>query len=110
MLHHVSEKVKDLIGQFKTHVWNLMEMHNGAIFHVSEYLLAKIDNVQHSWLRKLEVSENGAYLSYNFGPTKLHPIIGILGLLLGESHPTFKILLPFSAEIGRPLLPDGYNK
>ena len=50
-------EVRDLIDQFKTHVWSLMEIHTGAIFHASDYLLAKIDNVQRSFLRELGVEE-----------------------------------------------------
>ena len=29
--------VKELVGQFKTHVWGLMEYHNGAIFHAADF-------------------------------------------------------------------------
>ena len=89
-------------------------MHNGAIFHASDYLLAKIENVQQSFLRELGVSEGDAYLSHNFAPPKLRRNIGILGLLhkrvLGESHPIFKKLFPLSTEIGRPLLPGGHSR
>ena len=89
-------------------------MHNGAIFHASDSLLAKIENVQQSFLRELGVSEEDAYLSHNFAPPKLRRNIGILGLLhkrvIGQSHPIFKKLFPFSAEIGRPLLNGGHNK
>jgi len=91
-----------------------MEIHNGAIFHASDTLLAKLDNVQRSFLRALEVEESDAYLSYNFAPSQLRRNIGILGLMhkrvIGESHGVFRKLLPFSIDVGAPLLPGGHNK
>ena len=69
-------------------------MHNGAIFRASDYLFAKTENVQQSFLRELAVSEEDAYLLHNFAPPKLRRNIGILGLLhkrvIGESHLIFQ--------------------
>ena len=105
---------KDLIGQFKTHIWSRMEMHNGAIFHASDYLLEKIERVQQGFLRDLEISEEEAYLNYNFAPPKLRRNIGILGLLhkrvVGVSHPVFSKLLPFAADAGQFIRIDGHDK
>ena len=42
--------VKELIGQFKTHIWGLVEYQNGAILHASTHLLKNIDRVQDKFL------------------------------------------------------------
>ena len=47
---------KQLVSQIKTHVWGLMECHNGGMFHAAPYILEKIDAVHYlSW-------ENWRYL------------------------------------------------
>ena len=93
---------KDLIGQFKTHVWGIMEQNNGAIFHASRYLLEKLDSCQRSFLKKLDMNEEAAFLDFNFAPPSLRRDIGILGMLhkrvLGLAHPIFDRLLPFHCE------------
>ena len=91
--------VKDLIGQFKTHVWGLLEYQTGAYFHASSYLLKKFDSAQRGFLEELQVDEATAFIAHNFAPPTLRRNIGILGLLhkrvLGKAHPVFKKLLPF---------------
>ena len=72
---------KVLINQFKTHVWSLMEIHNGAIFHASTTLLERLDSVQRSFLHELEITEECAFIDHNFAPPTLRRNIGILGLL-----------------------------
>ena len=59
----------DLISQFKTHVWSLLEMHSGGIFHASDYLLEKMDAIQPRFLRDLGITEEEAFLEFNFAPT-----------------------------------------
>ena len=89
-------------------------MHNGAIFHASDSLLQKLDKVQENFLRELKITEEDAYMEFNLAPLKLRRNIGILGLMhksvLGESHPIFAKLLPFSAAPGQWIRPDGHNK
>ena len=72
---------KELINQFKTHIWGIMEIHNGAIFHAAKYLLDRIDAVQRHFLNELGTSESEAFLESNFAPPCLCRDIGILGLL-----------------------------
>ena len=38
--------VPTLIVQFKTHIWGILEAHNGAIFHAASSHLDKLDRVQ----------------------------------------------------------------
>ena len=45
----------DLINQFKIHIWSLMEIHNGAIFHASSTLLSKLDAIQRSFLKEINI-------------------------------------------------------
>ena len=94
--------IRELIQQYKTHVWCLVELHCGGYFHAATTLLDKVDQVQRSFLHKLEVSESSAFLQYNFAPTVLRRSIAILGLLhkrvLGQCHRSFNELLPWYAD------------
>ena len=87
----------ELINQYKTHVWGLVECHCGAYFHAASGLLEKISQVQRSFLSKLGVTEQQAFLNFNFAPTRLRGDVAILGLLhkpvIGQTHPTFARLL-----------------
>ena len=107
-------EARDLIGQFKTHIWSLLEMHNGCIFYASDTQLSRLDAIQPRFLRELDVAEDVAFLNFNFAPTQLKRNIGILGLLhkrvIGECHPMFSTLLPFCVEMGQPTLPGGHDK
>jgi len=91
--------VPELLSQFKTHIWGLMEANMGGIFHAATYLLAKIDHTQVRFLRELRLSAEQAFLEFNFAPPKLRRNIGILGMLhkrvLGLCHPSFDRLLPW---------------
>ena len=90
--------VPTLIVQFKTHIWGILEAHNGAIFHAASSHLDKLDRVQDGFLRELGISDSEGFLEHNLAPPTLRRNIGILGLLhkriLGKSHPAFKQLLP----------------
>ena len=89
----------DLIGQFKTHVWGIIEQNSGAVFHAARYLLEKLDATQNSFLQKLGLNDDVAFLKFNFAPPSLRRDIGILGMfhkrVLGLAHPIFNRLLPF---------------
>ena len=43
----------DLITQYKTHIWGLVEINCGGYFHAARSLLDKVGQVQISFLRKL---------------------------------------------------------
>ena len=49
--------IKDMIQQYKTHIWGFTEHHNGAIYHASGTALAKLDRLQASFLEELRVTE-----------------------------------------------------
>ena len=92
-------EVPDLILQFKTHIWSLIEGNIGGYFHAAESLLEKIDQVQNKFVADLGLSLEDAFIDHNFPPPKLRRNIGILGLLqkrvLGKCHPSFDRLLPW---------------
>ena len=88
--------VKDMLRQFKAHVWCILEASNVAIYHASATHLESLDNVQSHFLRELGISVESAFLEHNFAPLKLRRDISALGLLhkfqLGEAHPDFEKL------------------
>ena len=47
----------DLITQYKTHIWGLVEINCGGYFHAARLLLDKVGQVQISFLRKLGLTE-----------------------------------------------------
>ena len=73
--------IPDLIMQFKTHIWGLMEAHMGGIFHATSTRLDKIDHEQDRFIRELGISAEGAFEEFNFAPPTLRRNICILGLL-----------------------------
>ena len=104
----------ELLNQYKTHVWSLVEFHCGGYFHASDTLLKKIAHNQKQFLHEIGVTTAQAFLDYNFAPTELRRNIAILGLLhkrvLGLCHPSFERLLAWYTqrfETGRGF---GHNK
>ena len=73
--------VPQLLMQFKTHIWGLMEAHMGGIFHAATYSLAKIDHAQSRCLRELGISPEHALLEFNFPSAHIRRNIDILALL-----------------------------
>ena len=77
----VTYDIKDMLCQFKTHIWGITEFANGAILHASKSSLNRLDNLQSSFLRDLDISEYQAFMEFNFAPAALRRDIGILGFL-----------------------------
>ena len=104
----------ELINQYKTHIWGLVEVHCGGYFHAAFSSLDKIDQVQRNFLNKLGVSEEEAFLNHNFAPSSLRRNIAILGLLhkrvLGQCHRSFDILLPWYSQRFETARGFGHNK
>ena len=91
----------DLILQFKTHIWGLIEYSHGCVLHASDSALARINRLQSSFVDALGVCEEYVFLIHNFAPLELRRDIAILGFIhkrvLGECHPAIMTLLPFSS-------------
>ena len=104
----------ELVNQYKTHIWGLVEVHCGGYFHAAPSLLDKIDQVQSIFLHKLGVSEKDAFLDHNFAPSSLRRNIAILGLLqkrvLGLCHRSFDSLLPWYSQRFETARGFGHNK
>ena len=52
-----------LINQFKTHIWSLLEMNAGAIFHAATSLLERFDKAQCSFLKEFNTPQNRRFWS-----------------------------------------------
>ena len=93
--------LENLILQFKTQIWGLIETNMGGYFHAASSLLDRIDGAQNRFLHELDVTPATAFLEFNFAPPSLRRNIGILGLLhkrvLGKCHPSFESLFPFES-------------
>ena len=91
--------MNDMLGQFKTHIWGLIEYQNGAMIHASESTLDKIERLQRSFVSELRITEEMAFLDFNFGPLCLRRDIGLLGFLhkrvLNQCHQGIQRLFPF---------------
>ena len=78
----------------------LIEYKNGAILHASSPSIHKLEQNQRQFLKHLRVTEEMAFVDYNFAPLCLRRAIGILGFLhkrvLGLCHPAVSKFLPFS--------------
>ena len=59
-------EMKELIAQFKTHIWGVMECHSGGLFHASDTALQKLDQVHYHFLRELGVDARQAFTEFNF--------------------------------------------
>ena len=90
----------DLLNQFKAHVWGLIEYKNGALLHASSTTIHKLEQVQRQFLKDLRITEEMAFVEYNFAPLCLRRAIGILEFLykrtLGLYHPAVAEFLPVS--------------
>ena len=58
--------VAELITQFKTHIWGIMEVHNGGIVHASNHLMNRFDDSQRHFLGRLGVDERYEFIEHNF--------------------------------------------
>ena len=105
---------KELVNQFKTHIWGLMETHNGTIFHASSSILDRLDALQEHFLHEIGETEENAFLKFNFAPQVLRRNIGILGVLhkrvIGKAHPIFQQMLPFHRDLFQAGRANEHNK
>lgn len=93
-------QIRNMLQQFKSHVWCILEFSAGSICHASKKYLDSLDKLQFDFLDELGICERVAFLDVNFPPLQLRGNIGILGVLqkirLGEAHCDFQKILPFS--------------
>ena len=93
----------ELIDQFKTQIWGLVESHSGGYFHAANSLLQKIEKRQLNFLKQLNVTVEEVFLKFNFAPVMLRRNIAVLGLLhkwvIGVAHPAFDVVLPWERDV-----------
>ena len=94
---------RDLVVQFKSHVWCHLEFSTGAVYHAADTHLRDIDSVQDSFIHALGLSEKSAFLDFKLPPLCLRRDIAVLGLLhkivLGFAHPMFVEMFPMRAQV-----------
>lgn len=70
--------------------------------HASDSNLDKIERLQRNFVSELRITEEMAFLDYNFGPLCLRRDIGLLGFLhkrvLDQCHAAIKQLFPFEED------------
>jgi len=90
----------DMLMQYKTHIWGHSEFQNGCIMHASATSLPRLDSMQRRYLHELSITEESAFIEYNFAPPCLRRDVGILGLIhkrvLGLAHPAYEEMLPWA--------------
>ena len=90
----------EMIRQFKTHVLAHVELNIGAFYHAVDSVLGEIDQIQISYLRKLDLSCRDAFLNFNLAPLCTRRDIAMLGLIYrcvhGLAHPDLQALFPRS--------------
>ena len=83
--------VSALVQSYKAHVLSLLEGANGAIYHASNTVLARVDRLQDKFLAEIGISVKDAFLDFNLAPLSLRRDVGMLGLIFkctkNEAHP-----------------------
>ena len=94
--------VPDLISQFKTHIWELIEMNIGDYIHACISLFDRLDHAQNRFLCELNLSTAEAFLEFNFAPPNLRRNVAVLGLLpkrvISKCHPVYKRLFSWYSQ------------
>jgi len=80
----------DMFRQYITHIWNLIEYHNGVLQHACDSDLRRIDSMQREFVQEMHLTEESAFINYNFVVPSLRREIDLLGFLhkrvLGLCH------------------------
>ena len=83
--------VPNMILQYKTHVLGLLELNIGVFYHACDTILETIANIQNSFVKKLDLFVEQAFLDHNLAPLCTRRDIAMLGLLYkcahGQAHP-----------------------
>ncbi len=80
--------VSQLVTQFKSHIWGVVESVTAAVYHVAPSVVSKLDRIQESFVEKLALSERDAFLRFGLHPLKLRRDIAMLGVLHKCAHGT----------------------
>ena len=95
--------LRDLMLQYKTHIWGTIEHATPAIFHVCSSVLGRLDSVQTSFVSHLGLSEEETFIDNNFAPPAVRRDVAMLGLLYKIAYnigaPALSDLFPRQATI-----------
>ena len=58
----------ELVLQFKTHIWGLIETNMGGYFHAASGSLQNIDDVHYRFVRELGLSPEDFFLEHRLAP------------------------------------------
>ena len=87
-----------MVEQFETHLLCTLESCNAAIYHAADSVLEPLGHVQETFLRKVGLTKEEAFLEYNLGTLSWRRDAAMLGLLhkctLGQAHPRLRELFP----------------
>ncbi len=89
---------KELVMQFKSHIWGLIESVTPALYHAAPSVVGKLDRVQTSFVDKLGLTQREAFLWFGLQPLGLRRDIAMMGVLYkcahGIAHPDLQVLFP----------------
>ena len=98
--------MEQLMIQYKTHILPFLEHSTPALYHATDTLLSTVDRVQKTFLRRVGLTEEAAFLDHNLLPLSTRRDIAMLGVVhrtvLGEGPPHFQKWF-FSRRWSRPL-------
>ena len=98
--------MEQLMIQYKTHILPFLEHSTPALYHATDTLLSTVDRVQKTFLRRVGLTEEAAFLDHNLLPLSTRRDIAMLGVVhrtvLGEGPPHFQKWF-FSRGWSRPL-------
>ena len=77
---------RDLVKQFKAHIWGVIESVTAAVYHAAPSTIAKLDRVQSSFVEKIGLTERQAFLWYGMHPLVLRRDVAMLGVLYKCGH------------------------
>ena len=89
---------EDLVKQFKTHVWCILEGNVGGFYHACDTILGRLDQVQESFERALDFAPGEAFFAYNLIPLTTRRDIAMLGFI-------FRCAKGLAPEAGHPPRP-----
>ena len=96
---------KELVMQFKSHIWGTVEAVTPALYHAAPSTLRKLDRVQESFVERIGLTERDAMLWFGLHPLRTRRDIAMLGVLYkcahGIAHPDLLELFPRNADVLR---------
>ena len=93
----------ELVKQYKTHVLCLLEINPGGYYHALDTILEPLDQLQRSFLKEINMSEETAFIEHNLAPLCARRDIGMLGLIFkcvhGKAHKDLQEMFPRSEHV-----------